>query len=180
MGVGVGRGVEVGVGVGVGPAVGVGVGAALARKLTELLSSSSSSSASTPALPFPFTRTVRLTVNDLHDVMVVDVLVMETPPELVEFQLISPRPVLLLTRQLTVRVLPWGTVPPPLHETYISSRGPADSLSCACVDRLNVTKAANTSAATKTKLMSLPGCPDRWCMYELLWLTPYKTQTLHE
>ena len=29
-------------------------------------------------------------------------------------------------------------------------------LSCAWVDRLNVTKAASTSAATKTMLMSLP------------------------
>ena len=48
---------------------------------------------------------------------------MDTPPLLDALQLISFHSVLLETLQLTVRVDPFATVPPPLQETDISSAG---------------------------------------------------------
>ena len=107
-------------GLGVGVSVGSGSGSRT-LKLTESESESWSSEADTPALPLSFTRTVNVTSNDVREVIMLDELVTETPPDLVDLQLISFRPVLLLTLHETVAVAPLSTVPPPLHETVMSS-----------------------------------------------------------
>ena len=114
MGVGVGVGSE-------GLGVGVGVGATL--KLTESLSESSWSHADTVTLPFPFTVALTLIETDRYDERETLGLPALTPPLPDALTLMSAQLLLFDALQLTVRVEPFGTVPPPLHETDTSSSG---------------------------------------------------------